>query len=308
MNRVARIIHLEYAHKRHILGQEIGVVVMDTGICQHVDFSSPTQRILVFKDFVAGKTRMYDDNGHGVHVAGIVAGNGMASGGKYIGVAPRCNLIILKVLNEKGNGEIEDVLRALDWVIENKERYNIRIVNISVGTAKKELIDENSVLIQGVNEVWDHGIVVVAAAGNNGPTPKSIGAPGISRKVITVGASDDNVPIVMGNYAKKDYSGRGPTKSCIKKPDIVAPGSRIISCNAMENASTFNGRKPYTMKSGTSMATPVVSGAVALLLSKYPDMTNLEVKIRLKNSAKDLGFPHERQGWGLLDIERMLKV
>lgn len=232
-------------------------------------------------------------------MSGILAGSGVASSGKYAGVAPEASLICVKALNRKGNGNIADVLAGFRWILENKERYGIRILNVSVGTALDKDYSEDSALVKGVNSLWDAGIVVVAAAGNNGPMPQSIGSPGNSRKVITVGASDDDVMVELDGSKIKDYSSRGPTKECIKKPDIVVPGSNIISCSH---------RGGYTVKSGTSMATPIVSGAVALLLSRYPEMTPKEVKLLLKARAVDLGMPHEKQGWGLLDIEKLLST
>ena len=126
----------------------------------------------------------------------------------------------------------------------------------------------------------------------------TITTPGISRKVITVGCSDDYKEVnVMGNRMV-DYSGRGPTGACICKPDIVAPGCAIISCANREGA--------YQTKSGTSMSAPIVSGAAALLLSKYPDMKNVEVKLRLLMSADDMGKDANIQGRGLLNIEKLL--
>ncbi len=250
-------------------------------------------------------------------MAGIIGGNGYSSKGKYTGVAPACNFIVVKVLDQRGDGNISDVLAGLQWIIDNRKKYNIRIVNISVGTAAKESLDENSLLVQGVNAVWDSGVIVVVAAGNNGPGPMSISTPGISRKVITVGSSDDNVTVEVFGTRAKDYSGRGPTPYCIKKPDIVAPGSNIISCN-ISRFMTYNkggtvkyhqadNPMMYTIKSGTSMATPVVSGAIALLLSAHPEMTNREVKLMLRNSAVDLGQHWEKQGWGLLNVRRLLE-
>ncbi len=198
------------------------------------------------------------------------------------------------------------MLAGLQWVIDNKDRYNIRIVNISVGTVSDNSIDESSVLVKGVNAAWDSGLIVVVAAGNNGPKPMSITTPGISRKIITVGASDDNIAVNIHGDKVSDYSGRGPTYSCIKKPDIVAPGSNILSCS---NATGRRGRvrgDDYVEKSGTSMSTPIVSGAIALLLSVYPEMTNKDVKIKLRDSGADLGYTQEKQGWGMLNIERLL--
>lgn len=317
MNRASEVIELKWAHERNIMGEGIGVAVVDTGLCLHKDFTEGTNRVKGFYDLIHGRTEPYDDNGHGSHVAGIIGGNGFLSNGKYTGVAPKCDLIGIKVLDQKGDGNISDVLAGLQWLIDNREKYNIRIVNISVGTTTKENIDENSLLVKGVNAVWDAGIVVVVAAGNNGPGPMSISTPGISRKVITVGSSDDRISVELFGNKTMDYSGRGPTVACIKKPDIIAPGSNIISCGTMKNYQRYrynlknnprndNYNLMYTVKSGTSMATPIVSGAIALLLSRYPYMTNKDVKLKLRESAIDLGQPWAKQGWGLLNIPRLL--
>ncbi len=318
MNRVADIIDLKWAHDRNIMGENIGVAVVDTGICMHKDFTEGKNRIKSFHDLIHGRIEPYDDNGHGSHVSGIIGGNGFLSGGRYTGVAPKCDLIGIKVLDQKGDGNISDVLAGLQWIIDNKAKYNIRVVNISVGTTTKDNADENSLLVKGVNAVWDAGIVVVVAAGNNGPSPMSISTPGISRKVITVGSSDDRITVELFGNKTMDYSGRGPTASCVKKPDIVAPGSNIVSCGTMKNYQRYrynvlnNPRNDYTnlmyaVKSGTSMATPIVTGAIALLLSAYPSLSNKEAKLRLRDCAIDLGFPWSKQGWGLLNIPRLLQ-
>ena len=313
MKRAGSIIQIESARERGIYGEGVGVAILDTGIYPHPDFITGKNRIVAFYDVINGRKTPYDDNGHGTHVAGIIAGNGSESRGEYIGIAPKCNIIGVKVLNHKGNGNVSDVLEGLQWVVDNKERYNIRVVNISVGTSSTDSMDEDSALVRGVNAVWDTGIVVVVAAGNNGPKPKSISTPGISRKVITVGASDDDIPVELAGTRAKDYSGRGPTSACIKKPDVVAPGSNIVSCNATRGKNTFTlfgtrrDYSMYTIKSGTSMATPLVSGSIALLLSVYPEMTTQEVKMRIKNSSVDIGQPWSKQGWGLLNIKELLR-
>lgn len=310
MNRVGDIIESQWAHERGYLGKGVGVAIVDTGIALHKDFIEGGDRVVGFVDFINQRSEPYDDNGHGTHVAGIIGGNGYSSKGKYTGVAPECNLIGVKVLDHRGDGNISDVLAGLQWIMDNRKRYNIRIVNISVGTSSKDNLDENSLLVQGVNAVWDRGIIVVVAAGNNGPGPMSISTPGISRKVITVGSSDDNVVVeVYGSGKSKDYSGRGPTPFCIKKPDIVAPGSNIISCNISRyptRPKSTDSPMMYTVKSGTSMATPVVSGAIALLLGAHPELSNREVKIKLRSCAVDLGQHWEKQGWGLLNIRKLL--
>lgn len=316
MNRASDIIELKWAHEHGYYGEDVCVAILDTGISLHGDFleNGENKRIVAFKDILNHRKDMYDDNGHGTHVAGIVGGTGALSKGKYCGVAPKCKFVIVKVLNYKGDGNISDVLAGLQWVIDNQRKYNIKVVNISVGTSNRENVDENSLLVKGVDAVWNHGMVVVVAAGNNGPGPMSISTPGISRKVITVGSSDDNITVELFGNKVSDYSGRGPTNSCIKKPDIVAPGSNIVSCNATKNfpryrSSPFfkNDYMLYTVKSGTSMATPIVSGSIALLLGAYPNMTNKEVKLKLRSSAKDLGYGWQKQGWGLLNIPNLLR-
>ena len=287
MDRVAKKINLHEAHASGYNGNGITVAILDTGIHPHPDFVKKQNRIVDFFDVLHGKPAPYDDSGHGTHVAGILGGDGTMSRGRYCGVAPECNIIGVKVLDERGDGSILDVMRGLDYVLAMQHRLNIRIVNISVGSVKGKQYDEKSDFVKKVEAVWDAGIIVVAAAGNGGPQRGSIGAPGNSRKVITVGSSDE----IYG------YSGAGPTEQCIKKPDVIAPGSHIVSCG-----------KPYVAKSGTSMSTPIVAGSFALLLQRFPYMTQREAKIRLKNSAVDLSLPHERQGWGLLDVKRLLDL
>lgn len=269
-------------------GKGVGVAILDTGISPHIDLEG---RLAGFVDFVYQRKYPYDENGHGTHVAGILAGSGAASRGKYCGVAPGCHLVGLKVLDKYGNGRKEDVLQAFNWLLRHYREYRIRIVNISVGTTYNSW-REHKLLIEGVERLWDEGLVVVAAAGNQGPAPGSITAPGSSRKIITVGSSD----MISG---KQGISGRGPTMECVCKPDIVAPGNRIVSCDARKNG--------YVVKSGTSMSTPYVSGGIGLLLEKSPMLSNGEVKLHLKNTAKDLGLPHNQQGWGLFSLTEFLR-
>lgn len=271
-------------------GRGIGVAVLDTGIYPHIDFEG---RILAFCDLLSYKSMPYDDNGHGTCVAGILGGSGKASQGKYKGMAPGCGIISLKVLDRFGNGNKEDVLKAFRWILQNREKYNIRVVNISVGTTYKTR-DEHDALIQGVEMLWDEGLAVVAAAGNQGPAPGSVTAPGCSKKIITVGSSD----MLTGKSA---VSGRGPTFECVCKPDLVAPGNRIISCAPGPEF-------PYSHKSGTSMSTPMVSGAVACALEKNPSLTNVQIKKMLKETADDMDLPKNQQGWGKFNCKRFLSL
>ena len=289
MNRARKIIHAEEAWVRGITGRGITAAVLDTGAARHPDFAD---RLVCFRDFIGGRTSPYDDYGHGTHVTGILAGNGALSK-NYRGIAPETRIVSLKVLDRNGNGRRSDVINGIRWVIRHREEYGIRVMNISVGTVQ-EGDSRDALLVQAVEEAWDAGLVVVVAAGNMGPMPQTITAPGNSRKVITVGSSDDSAPV---------YSGRGPTKNCVCKPDVVAPGSGIVSCSAL-----WQRGQAYCRKSGTSMATPMVSGAAALLLSQEPWLTNVEVKMRLMETTDDLGRPHSRQGWGLLNIGRFCRI
>jgi serine protease AprX len=270
-------------------GNHVGVCVLDTGIFPHIDF---TGRILAFQDFIGHRIRPYDDNSHGTHVCGIIGGDGRASEGRIRGIAPGCSLIVLKVLDRTGNGRKEDVLQAFRWILENKRYYGIRVVNISVGTTCRRA-EDHRVLIAGVEQLWDAGLVVVAAAGNQGPRAGSVTAPGSSRKIITVGSSD----MLQGNKA---VSGRGPTFECVCKPDLVAPGNRVTSCAP---------GIPYTyrIKSGTSMSTPLVSGGIACLLEKEPQLSNVEIKMLLRESTDDMGLPRNQQGWGKFNCEKLIK-
>lgn len=275
MNRVKKIVH----YQTQWLGKDSVVVVMDTGAARHPDLDG---RIWRFRDFVNGRLDMYDDHGHGTHVCGIICGN-------RIGMAPQCKVIVLKVLDETGNGDVRFSMQAFRWILENQEKYNIRIVNISMGMKPNTNMEGEKRILKAVEVLWDMGIVVVAAAGNLGPERESITIPGVNKKIITVG-SYDNLK-----------SGQG--SRYIMKPDLVAPGTRIFSCNAKWNDEK---QKIYVPKNGTSMSTPIVSGAVAQLLSRYPNMANIEVKQKLMNSCNDLNMPIIRQGRGLLNVQKLL--
>ncbi|MBO5302434.1 MAG: S8 family peptidase [Lachnospiraceae bacterium] len=293
MNQVRKKVKADYAHAKGYTGKNITVAVMDTGITNHPDFGN---RILAFEDYTQKKNYPYDDNGHGCHVAGIIAGNGLKSHGTYAGIAPQANLFITKVLDRKGNGNTSHVLEAIDRIISQKEKYNIRILNISVGMLPTANEKEKNSLIQAVEKAWNSGIVVVAAAGNNGPDENTVTIPGQCKSIITVGSIDDYA--VNGKGLKNGYSGRGPTDCCVVKPEILAPGTGIKSCSCHGYG--------YEVKSGTSMSAPVISGAIALLLQKYPDMTPAQVKLRLYERAVALKEPGKRQYWGVVYLNRLL--
>ncbi len=286
--------------EKQYTGRGIGLAVMDTGAFLHPDFRD---RVVAFQDMVRRRRECYDDNGHGTHILGIAAGDGRMSGGRCAGMAPGAHLIAVKVLDWRGNGSVENVLAGVDYLLARQKVLGIRVVNISMGAFDEEGMQEDSELVRGVERLWDAGMVVLAAAGNNGPAPMTIATPGISRKLITVGCSDDEKETHIDGSRMRNYSGRGPTRACVCKPDLVAPGCEIISCTRIFRSSD----PPYTVKSGTSMATPMVAGAIACLLEKYPTMTNVQVKLRLRERCIKLDMPEAKQGWGALSLENLLR-
>lgn len=304
MDRVRRQVRCSDSIQRSVTTKTVTVAILDTGIGKHPDFGD---RVVAFADFVNGRTAGYDDSGHGTHVAGCVGGSGYASRGIYKGMAPDCRFCIGKVLDRNGEGCIESMKLGLAWVLENHRKYGIRVLNVSLGIGTSGEIDRMEELVELLDAAWDAGIVVVCAAGNNGPREGTISPLGCSRKVITVGCHE-------GGYfgARKDlcenFSGRGSRSVFYRKPDVVAPGTDITSCNANWKGSAFGGyRSAYTKKSGTSMATPIVSGAAALFLQKYPQAGNEELKRKMIYSAHDMGDSWNKQGWGMLDVEKMCR-
>lgn len=293
MYRVRKQLGCSERLQQSCKGPAVTVAVLDTGIYQHPDLAD---RIVAFQDFVNYRSGVYDDSGHGTHVAGCIGGSGLMSKGKYKGIAPQCLFCIGKVLDRNGEGSIDSMYRGLLWVLQNRVHYHIRVLNISVGIGDPDEEGRIMEVVDLLETVWKSGIIVVCAAGNAGPGNGTISPLGNSREIITVGCHEGGY---FGNRRGlcESYSGRGDQNDIIRKPDIVAPGTDIISCH--------NRGGSYVKKSGTSMATPIVSGAAALLLQKYPYMNNEQVKRRMVYSARDLGEPWNKQGWGMLDIQRL---
>ncbi len=217
------------------------------------------------------------------------------SRGRYRGVAPAAFLISLKVLDHTGNGSTKTVLEAIEWIMENRKKYNIRIANISVGMLPQSKGREREQLLEAVDRMWDSGVFIVAAAGNSGPASSSVTIPGASSTVLTVGSSDDRDIMVRRKGLYPGYSGIGPTECCVCKPEILAPGTEVRSCHFENNG--------YTVKSGTSMATSVVSGACALALDRYPNLTPSELKLLFYDK---LATDTSSSCWGTLDVWKLL--
>lgn len=279
-------------------GAGIGVAVIDSGVSDPPDL---VKRLVYSETFVG--TTAGEKYGHGTHVAGTIAGIGKDSAGKYLGVAPSANIVNLRVLGDNGTGTDSGVIAAIQRAIALKSTYNIRVINLSLGRPVRQsyLLDP---LCQAVEAAWKAGIVVVVAAGNEGRNNSqgtngyaTIGAPGNSPYVITVGAmKSGNTPSKADDYVAS-YSSKGPTLfDHIAKPDLVAPGNRVVSVSTKGTSymeTTYPANRvgaAYFRLSGTSMAAPMVSGAVALMLQKDPTLTPDQVKARLMKTASK-AFP-----------------
>ena len=310
-------------------GSGIGVAVIDSGITiWHDDLGGGGgQRVDAFVDFVNGQSAPYDDYGHGSHVAGIIAGNGFDSDGGRMGIAPGAHLIVLKALDATGGGRISDVIAALDYIHWNRQALNIRVVNMSVGAGVYESYLADPLTLATKQLVAD-GIVVVAAAGNAGKDPQGytryggVTAPGNAPWVLTVGASSH-----MGTSDRADdtmaaFSSRGPTGYDLNaKPDLVAPGVGIESLSdplsafyTSKAAYLLDGTvptsyRPYLSLSGTSMATPVVAGTVALMLQANPALTPNAVKAILQYTSQHYsGYDALTQGTGFVNAEGAVQL
>jgi serine protease AprX len=326
MDRTAAAVGAREVRERlHVDGAGIGVAVIDSGITPwHDDLGDGAggQRVARFVDFVNGRPNPYDDLGHGTHVAGIVAGNGYDSNGARAGIAPGARIIALKVLDASGPGRISDVIAALDYAITNRDALNIRVINLSVAAAVHESYLSDPLTLAARRAVGA-GIVVVAAAGNNGRGPNGrtqyagITSPGNAPWVLTVGASSHMGTVDRGDDTMAAFSSRGPGAIDYgAKPDVVAPGVGIESLTdagsalyAANAASLLNGTVPtstfpYMSLSGSSMAAPVASGTVALMLQANPSLTPNAVKAILQYTAESYpGHDFLTQGAGFLNAK-----
>jgi serine protease AprX len=295
-------------------GQGIGVAIVDSGVTLHDDIR---QRVVASVKFNSKSPNLTDGYGHGTHIAGIVAGNGTRSTGGYIGVAPRANLVNVKISDDRGAGSISDVVAGLEWVLNNREAYNIRVVNLSLNSSVPES-HHTSPLNAAVEILWFNRIVVVVSAGNNAVNNNGILHPPANDPfVITVGAIDDRGTRSVADDGLAPFSSFGITQGGFSKPDLVAPGTNIVAPLAAVNAELAKGRPThwvsgsipgtpqYFRMSGTSMSTAVVTGAIALLLQSEPDLTPDQVKHRLMSTAR----PHAQPGTGAgyLDVQAAVR-
>jgi serine protease AprX len=297
-------------NKPYLQGKSIGVAIVDSGVNPNGDLytNMGVNRQIADVRFNTDYNQSTSDGyGHGTHVASIVGGDGSESGGKYIGVAPLVNIVNVKVSNDDGSAMLNDVVAGLQWVLENKDAYNIRVVNLSFNSSVAESY-HTSPLDAAVEILWFNKIVVVASAGNYGDG--AIYPPANDPFVITVGATNDKGTNSISDDVVASFSAYGQTSDGVKKPDLVAPGTnitaRLVNQNmglALVHPANKVGNQYFRM-SGTSMAAPMVSAAVALLLQDEPGLTPDQVKYRLMATANKSwgGYNSTKCGAGYLDV------
>lgn len=289
MDRAKQVVHAKDVYKRGYYGKGIRIALLDTGVFPHKYLAG---KIIFFKDYINHKNEYYDDNGHGTHIAGILCGGTKENA---FGMAPNAELLVFKILDKNGNGTTESAMEALDWIQKNHKWWNIKLLNFSMGYLPNTNPKLQEKLIEKLEELWDVGITIVTAAGNNGPKENSITIPGISRKVITVGSSDD----VFQESVTYSYSGRGPTSCCIVKPEVLAPGTDILSFSNIQGK--------FTRKSGTSMSAPIVCGGLALALEKNMLLKPVELKLLLYDTVDPISSKNMNV-WGILNVDNLIKI
>jgi serine protease AprX len=284
-----------------VQGTGVGIAVLDSGVEMHGDFNGPDRRtrIVAHNQIVptAGAGRR-DDSGHGTFVAGIAAGRGWAGraasdNNRYVGTAPNANVISVKVSNKDGVARTSDVIEGILWTIANKQRHNIRVINMSIAQTTPESY-KTSLLSAAVELAWMKGIVVVVSSGNLGPNT-ALYPPANDPYAIVVGATDDNATAATGDDTVATFSSYGTTQDGLSKPDLVAPGRRIVAplSNKTDRLGVLYADRItdniYIRMSGTSAAAPVVTGVVAQLLQAKPNLTPDQVKWLLLKTARPLG-------------------
>ena len=302
--------------QRGITGAGIGVGVIDTGIAgDQPDFKDAAGNSRVVANVITspGAATAGDGFGHGTHVAGIIAGDSSnrAAGdpfkGKYVGMAPGANLIAIKASDDAGNSTVLDVINGIAFAVDHKATFNLRVLNLSLAADTPQSYKTDP-LDAAVEYAWQKGIVVVVASGNRGSAADAVQyAPANDPFVISVGGVDESGNSGRGDRA--DWSSNGVTQDGISKPEVVAPGAHMVSVLAPSSAfmalcpnCSIGGQ--YFKAGGTSMAAPVVSGAVALLLQARPTLTPNQVKALLMGTDKPVAG--NKLGTGMIDVERAL--
>ena len=283
-------------------GAGVVVALMDTGIGAHPDL--PSGKVIARVSFASNAGVGLDPAGHGTHLAGIIA----AHGSSFRGVAPDARLVDVRVLDQNGDGTLQSVVAGFDWLLKNRTTLKIRVLNLSLGTTQRSSYHED-LLAALAESAWFSGIAVVAAAGNDGPVPGTIATPGADPFIITAGSFDDQGTPATQDDRESPFSSRGLTVDGFAKPDVLAPGRRVVSlrangsqleltkpervvtsttANANSNANIRNNANLYIRMSGTSVSSAMVSGVAALILGAHADYTPTKTKGALVASGRGL--------------------
>lgn len=269
-------------------GQGVGVALVDTGVAPVPDL---LDRVVAVADLTPEHANT-DTYGHGTFMAGLIAGNGTASQGRYLGVAPRSHLVSVKVAVSDGSTTLGTVLAGLQLVDHSRARFNIRVLLLAL-SSDTDVAPARDPLTRALRALWDHGIFVVVPAGNDGPEDGSVDSPGSDPVLMTAGAVDDQGTRSVADDEVAPWSSRGPSQFGAMKPDVAAPGAHLVSLRApgstvdRDNPSARVGEM-YFRGSGTSMSSAVTAGAAALVLSAHPSMSPDDLKASLIGGATPL--------------------
>lgn len=304
LDEIADVVGIKNEWDKGYKGKGITIAVIDSGVFPHPDLTKPNNRIIAFKDFVNGIDNPYDDSGHGTMTTGIISGNGYINS-RFKGMAPESNIVAVKVLDKYGEGSINTIIKGIEWVIDNKEKYKIKIINISCGikTEKPYETDRLSVIAEKARK---SGIIVISSVGNGGFHKNSIISPAINPKVLAVGAVEVIHDRLIESYTVSDFSSRGTTKDGINKPNLVAPGTNILSLNTNVAYDAFerNNCNFYAVGNGTSMAASVISGISAVLMEHYPNRSIDQIEELLLKSCIKLDDDFIAQGSGMIRLKK----
>jgi serine protease AprX len=319
-------VNAKRLHDLGIRGRDVGVAVIDTGFWKVDSLDKDTGgngRVAAQYDAIRNvvdatwSSVSTDTTGHGTHVTSLIASSRRKSTGEYFGVAPDARIISIKAFGEDGASTYATVIRAIDWVINNKNANAIRVLNLSLGAPARSRYWDDP-LNKAVMRAWQSGIVVVVSAGNSGPLPQTVGVPGNIPYVITVGAMTDNYTSNKTDDRLASFSSTGPTFEGFVKPDLVAPGGHLWGFMATYqkiavDRSTYMNNGDFFTMSGTSQAAAVVSGVAALVIGQNPGLTPDQVKCRIIASARPavdsrgkLAYSVLQQGTGMVDADRAL--
>jgi serine protease AprX len=326
----ATVAGAEALHRHGVTGKGVTVAVLDSGLWDHPALVLDTagkERVLARYDAIANTTagEVFDESGHGTHMTSVIAHSGPTTldgepTGSFKGIAPDVNLVAVKAFDVEGQGDFLDIVRGVQWVVDNREAYDISILNLSFGARPRwnYWLDP---INQAVMQAWASGITVIAAAGNVGPDPMSISSPGNLPYIITVGAVTDSwTPADRNDDYIPDFSSQGPTPNAHIKPDIVAPGGHITGLTR-PGASLTQDHPNYVLKTGefvmtgSSQASALVSGIAAILLQLEPELSPDDIKCKLITSAEPainrdglLAYSPFQQGHGYANATRAVTL